>query len=63
MTAPKHPQIVLHLEALPVEGVPLAIRVRAILKRLLRDYRFRCRRIEGDALDDKPAVRAEEMPR
>jgi hypothetical protein len=60
MTTSKHPQTVLHLEALPVEGVPLAIRVRSILKRLLRDYRFRCTRIEGDALDDKPAATQDE---
>jgi hypothetical protein len=54
MSTPK-PQIVLHLEALPVEGVPLAVRVRSVLKRLWRDYRFRCVRIDGDALDDGPA--------
>jgi hypothetical protein len=58
MTTPKHPQIVLHLEALPVQGgLPLAVRVRSILKRLLRDYRFRCASVAGDGLDDaKPTV-------
>ncbi len=63
MSAPKHPQIVLHLEALPVENVPLAIRVRSILKRLLRDYRFRCTRVAGDGLDDpEPTAGVSEVP-
>jgi hypothetical protein len=56
MTTPSKPQIILTLEALPVEGVPLAIRVRSILKRLLRDYRFRCTSVAGDGLDDAKPV-------
>jgi hypothetical protein len=51
MSALKQPQILLTLESIPCH-VPLAIRLRSVLKRLLRTYGFRCTSVAGDALDD-----------
>jgi hypothetical protein len=42
--------IILHLVSVPCE-VPAANRLRSVLKRLLRDYGFRCIRIEGDGAE------------
>jgi hypothetical protein len=57
MTAAKRKNI-LTLESVPCD-VPLASRLRSVLKRLLRTYGFRCTRIDGDALDE-PAGRKQE---
>lgn len=53
-TKPRKPQIQLTLESVP-STVPVAIRLRSVLKRLLRTYGFRCTRIDGDALDGPAA--------
>jgi len=45
------PRIILHLQSVPCD-VPIVNRLRSVLKRLLRDYGFRCTRIDGDPLDD-----------
>jgi hypothetical protein len=42
--------IILHLVSVPCE-VPVANRLRSVLKRLLRDYGFRCIRIDGDGAE------------
>jgi hypothetical protein len=43
--------IIIHLEAMPCE-VPVAIRVRQLLKTALRRHRLRCVRIDGDSLGE-----------
>jgi hypothetical protein len=40
-------RLTLTLEALPVEGWPASVRWRLLLKRLLRQLRIRCIRVEG----------------
>jgi hypothetical protein len=45
------PTVVITLEALPSE-IPVAARVRSLLKTALRRDRLRCVRIGGDALAD-----------
>lgn len=42
---PAEPDIHLTLRPLP-DTVPVAVRLRHVLKRLLRDHRFRCIRID-----------------
>jgi hypothetical protein len=52
--ADKRP-IVLHLVSAPCV-VPVANRLRSVLKRLLRQYGFRCIRIDGDGLDGAKTI-------
>lgn len=42
-------EVILHLVSVPCK-VPIANRVRSVLKRLLRDYGFRSTKVAGDAL-------------
>jgi hypothetical protein len=51
MTKPAKPQIILTLEPIPHE-IPVAIRLRQLLKTALRRDRLRCVRIDGDGLDE-----------
>jgi hypothetical protein len=53
MTRPRRPRIILTLEPLPLTppGAPLAVRIRSVLKRLLRSYRFKCVALTGDVED------------
>jgi hypothetical protein len=53
------PRIVLTLEPLPVEGVPVAVRLRQALKTLLRRDRLKCVKVEGDGLDEPSEAGAE----
>jgi hypothetical protein len=58
-TAPKPGEIVLVLRPMPC-NVPVAIRLRQLLKTALRRDRLRCVKVDGDALDDKPGDKQEE---
>jgi len=53
MTTPMtpKPKITLTLESVPCD-VPVANRLRSILKRLLRSYGFRCVGMSGNGLDE-----------
>jgi hypothetical protein len=54
MSEPAPEPMALHLQPLPC-GVPVAVRLRQVLKTLLRRDRLPCLRIEGRTLDDPQA--------
>ena len=49
------PRILLTLEPLP-SHVPVALRLRQLLKPALRRDRLKCVHVEGDALDEAPTL-------